>query len=261
MACREVITKKVNKFDDNPENFHTWKTSFKTMLKDISITPQEELSLLTEYTSKESKKLVQKLRNAFIHNPAKGVKEVWLKLGERVGSDVVLTKPYLDKIGSFPKVGHRENKKLQEFGDLLLSLPCAKDDGQLKRLKILDEPIFLRPIIAKLPNDIQNRWQRCAFKHKTDKHIDYPPFAEFSKFVQDLSFQRNDPNLVIERVANDDLLPPRSRLLAKPTKPKYKRAIATTTVITAMTSTIPTNAFYMESLIKSRHAEPSVPSR
>ena len=143
MARREILTKRVEKFDDDPQNFHTWKTSFKTMLKDISITPQEELSLLTEYTSKESKKLVQKLCNAYIQNPAKGVVEVWIELGERFGSDVVLTKAYLDKIGSFPKVGYRDNKKLQELGDLLLSLQCAKDDGQLKGLRILDEPIFL----------------------------------------------------------------------------------------------------------------------
>ena len=221
MARREVITKKVEKFNDNPEDCHTWKTSFKTMLKNITITPQEELSLLTEYTSKESRKLVQQLRNAYIQNPVKGVQEVWIKLGERFGSDVVLTKAYLDKIGSFPKVGYRENKKLQEFGDLLLSLQCAKDDSQLKGLKILDEPIFLRPIIAKLPNDIQNRWQRHAFRYKTDKRTDYPPFSEFSKFVQDLSLERNDPNLVIERPTNDDTLPPRS----KPPRQIYRTEI------------------------------------
>ena len=28
MARREVITKKVQKFDDEPENFHTWEISF-----------------------------------------------------------------------------------------------------------------------------------------------------------------------------------------------------------------------------------------
>jgi hypothetical protein len=209
MARREVLTKRVEKFDDDPQNFHTWKTSFKTMLKDISITPQEELSLvLTEYTSKESRKLVQKLRNAYIQNPAKGVVKIWIKLGERFGSDVVLTKAYLDKIGSFPKVGFRDNKKLQELGDLLLSLQCAKDDGQLNGLGILDEPIFLRPIIEKLSNDIQSRWQRHAFRYKREKHTDYPPFSEFSKFVQDVSLERNDPNLVIERPTNDDSPPP-----------------------------------------------------
>jgi hypothetical protein len=181
------------------------------MLKDIDITPQEELSLLTEYTSKESRKLVQKLRNAYIQNPAKGVEEIWRKLGERFGSDVVLTKAYLDKIGAFPKVGYRDNKKLQELGDLLLSLQCAKDDGQLKGLRILDEPIFLRPIIAKLPNDVQGRWQRHAFRYRNEKHTDYPQFSEFSKFVQDVSLERNDPNLLIERPTNEDAPPSRSR--------------------------------------------------
>ena len=116
MARREVITKKVQKFDDEPENFHTWETSFKTMLKDIAISPEEELSLLSEYTSKESRKLVQKLRNACIQNPAKGVEEVWTKLRERSGCDVVLTKAYLDKIGSSPKVGYKDNKNSSNLG-------------------------------------------------------------------------------------------------------------------------------------------------
>ena len=211
MARREVITKKVQKFDDEPENFHTWEISFKTMLKDIAISPEEELSLLSEYTSKESRKLVQKLRNAYIQNPAKGVKEVWTKLRERFGSDVVLTKAYLDKIGSFPKVGHKDNKKLQEFGDLLLTLQCAKDDGQLKGLRILDEPLFQKPILAKLPNDIQNCWQRHAFRYKMDKCTDYPPFTEFSKFVQDVSKERNDPNLLIEQSSGNDHPPSYSK--------------------------------------------------
>ncbi|CAB3998501.1 Hypothetical predicted protein, partial [Paramuricea clavata] len=140
-------------------------------------------------------------------NPAKGVVEVWNKLGERFGSDVVLTKAYLDKIRGFPKVGYWDNKKLQELGDLLLSLQCAKDDGQLKGLRILDEPIFLRPITEKLPNDIQSRWQRhTTLRCKREKHTDYPPFSEFSKFVQDISLERNDPNLVIEHPTNDDPL-------------------------------------------------------
>ena len=58
MTRREIVSAKVEKFDDHPENFQTWKVSFKTMLNDIRISPLKELSLLTEYTSGKSKKLV-----------------------------------------------------------------------------------------------------------------------------------------------------------------------------------------------------------
>ncbi|CAB4036673.1 Hypothetical predicted protein [Paramuricea clavata] len=98
MAGRELIDNKIEKFDKNPEYFHTWKLSFKNMTRNINITPSEELSLIIEYTTNESKKLVQKLRNAYIENPEKGVAEVWTKLGERYWSNVVLTKAYVDKL-------------------------------------------------------------------------------------------------------------------------------------------------------------------
>ena len=69
MACREVIANKVEKFDNAPQNFRTWKVSFKNMIKDVSVNSSEELSLMLEYTTGESKKLVQRLRNAYIENP------------------------------------------------------------------------------------------------------------------------------------------------------------------------------------------------
>jgi hypothetical protein len=112
---------------------------------------------------------------------------------------MVLTKAHLDKLTNFPKIGYRDNRKLQEFRELLLWLQCTRDDGQLAGLRIVDESIFMRPVLLKIPTDIQNRCQRYAFGYKRDinHHIDYPPFSLFSKFVQDVALERNNPNLVI----------------------------------------------------------------
>ena len=198
MARRELIANKIEKFDDQPGNYYIWKESFQNMIRHVHITPSEELSLITEHTTKNSKKLVQQLRSAYIKNPAKGVKEVWKRLDERFGSSIVVTKAHLDKLTQFPKIGYRDAKKLQELGDLLLELECAKNDGSLPGLRILDEAMYLKPIITKLPGDIQGRWQRHAFRYKTDHGVEYPPFEEFSKFMQNLALERNDPNLKLE---------------------------------------------------------------
>ena len=61
MARRELIANKIEKFDDNPVNYHTWKASFKNMIRNVGITPSEEFSLLVEYTTLTSKSLVQRL--------------------------------------------------------------------------------------------------------------------------------------------------------------------------------------------------------
>lgn len=121
------------------------------MIKGVNLSPSEQLSLIIEYTTNESKSLVQGLRNAYIKNPEEGLIEVWRKLGERFGSNAVVTQVHLDKVNSFPRIGSRENKRLQEFGDLLLEMQCAKNDRGLKGLKILDEPAYLRPVVTKLP--------------------------------------------------------------------------------------------------------------
>ena len=61
----------------------------------------------------------------------------------------------------------KDNKGLQELGDLLLELQCAKEDGGLAGLKLLDEPAFLKPVLVKLPEELQGRWQRHAYCFKS----------------------------------------------------------------------------------------------
>lgn len=74
MARRELISNKIEKFDDRPENYHAWKGSLENMMKRVNLRPSEQLSLIIEYTTNESKRLVQRLRKAFIENPGEGLK-------------------------------------------------------------------------------------------------------------------------------------------------------------------------------------------
>ena len=136
-ARRELISNKTEKFNDRPENYPTWRGSFKNMIAVVKISPSEQLSLIIEYTTKESKRLAQRLRNAYIDNPGEGLKEVWYKLGERFGSNSVVTQVHLQKIYSFSKRGKQNNKQPQEFGGLLLELQCPQNDGRLKGLQML----------------------------------------------------------------------------------------------------------------------------
>ena len=198
MARRELIANKIEKFDDRPENLNTWKAAFKNMTNDVNITASEELALMLEYTTGESKRLVQWLRNAYVENPTAGVGESWKKLGERFGSTAVITNVHLNKLTMFPVLASKDNKGLQELGDLLLELRCAKEEGGLAGLKILDEPAFLKPVLVKLPEELPGRWQRHAYRFKSQYGVDYPPFREFASFIQEIAQERNDPFLPME---------------------------------------------------------------
>lgn len=180
------------------------------MTRDVNITPSEELALMIEYTTGDSNKLVQRLRNAYIVDPAEGLAESWKKLGERFGSDAVITQVHLDKLTKFPKLGAKDNKGLQDLGDLLLELQRAKPDGGLACLKILDEPVFLKPLLVKLPEDLQGRWQRHAYRFKSQHSVDYPPFSDFASFIQETARERNDPYLSIEVPEKKNSYPARS---------------------------------------------------
>ena len=59
MARRELIANIIEKFDNRPENLNTWKAVFKIMTNDVNITASEELALMFEDTTGESKRLVQ----------------------------------------------------------------------------------------------------------------------------------------------------------------------------------------------------------
>jgi len=227
MARRELIANKIEKFDNRPENYNTWKAAFRNMTKDVNVTASEQLALMIEYTTGESKKLVQRLGNAYIENPDVGVRESWKKLGERFGSTAVITNVHLNKLTMFPGLAAKDNKGLQEFGDLLLELQCAKEDGSLTGLKILDEPAYLKPLLIKLPEELQGRWQRHAYRFKSQHGVDYPPFREFASFIQEIAKERNDPYLSIESQEMKDLhlaKPPVRSPVKPPTKPPIKPA-------------------------------------
>ncbi len=62
MARRELITNKLQKFDNDPQNYRTWREFFKTMIRGITLTPSEELNLIIEHTTDERQKLAQPIR-------------------------------------------------------------------------------------------------------------------------------------------------------------------------------------------------------
>ena len=54
------------------ENYHIWRAAFKNMTKDVNIMAllaETRLALMIEYTTGDPKRLVERLRNAFIENP------------------------------------------------------------------------------------------------------------------------------------------------------------------------------------------------
>lgn len=110
----------------------------------------------------------------------------------------------------FPRSNPRTIKAYTGTWRFAASLECAKNDAGLSGLKVL------KPLLVKLPDDLQGRWQRQAYRYKVQKAADYPPIYEFAKFIQEVSQERNNPYLAIENLDRRNLRP--SRFHFKPPK-------------------------------------------
>ena len=193
MARRELIANKIEKFDDRLENFNTWKVAFKNMTNDVNITASEELALMLEYTTGKSKiaTATQFLRR---ESDCGGT-----RILEKAGRTFWLDRSYYqcasEQTHNVPCVGIQGQQRSARIGGLTVRVAVCKRRWWSS---ILDEPAFLKPVLAKLPEELQGRWQRHAYHFKSQHGVDYPPFREFASFIQEIAQEWNDPFLSME---------------------------------------------------------------
>ncbi|XP_028996228.1 uncharacterized protein LOC114849211 isoform X1 [Betta splendens] len=127
---------------------------------------------------------------------------VWQRLEECYGSPEVIEDALLRKLEEFPRLTFKDNVKLRELSDVLLELECAKQDGALPGLTFLDTARGVRPIVEKLPFNLQERWTAVGTQYKETHHVPFPPFSVFTHFVQQQAKMKNDPSFIIASSSN-----------------------------------------------------------
>ncbi len=65
MSRREVIANKIQKFDDNPKNFCSWRETFKNMIRGISITPLSKCRAFLAKPLEEKTRILRQNRVCF----------------------------------------------------------------------------------------------------------------------------------------------------------------------------------------------------
>nr|XP_055053880.1 uncharacterized protein LOC129439016 [Misgurnus anguillicaudatus] len=191
---KEIVSSSLLKFDDHPENYWSWKASFKSATKDLNLSAQEELDLMTKWLGPESSVQAKRIRSVNILHPETGLCMLWQRLEESYGAPEVVEHALLKKLEDFPRLGNKDSHKLRELGDILLELECAKTEGYLSGLAYLDTARGLKPIVEKLPYSLQEKWVTEGFKYKEQYKVPFPPFIIFSRFVRQQAKIRNDPS-------------------------------------------------------------------
>ena len=83
---RDLLLNRLVNFDDNAENYLSWKLSFKNVMMELGVSATEELDLLIKYSGKGSSKSALSIKNSNPHDPARGLSLLWSRLDERFGS-------------------------------------------------------------------------------------------------------------------------------------------------------------------------------
>ena len=70
---------------------HPCKSAFKAMVRDVDVSPDQEINYLYKYTSGEPGRLVDNFEKRQHRDPSKLLKNVWTELEGRFGSMAAVT--------------------------------------------------------------------------------------------------------------------------------------------------------------------------
>ena len=209
LARRDLLTAGLTKFNDKPENYWAWKSTFSNAVEDLDLKASEELDLLIKWLGPESSEHARRIRSVYVRHPAEALSMVWERLEECYGSAEAMETALFNKLEHFPKVTNRDPQRLRELGDLLLELEAAKEEGYLTALTYLDTARGINPILEKLPISLQEKWMVHGTRYKQQYHVSFPPFAVFSSFIREEARMRNDPSFIASTSSSTTSMPPK----------------------------------------------------
>ena len=200
---KDLLLSRLTAFSDRPEVYAVWKNSFRGIMLELNCSPTEELDLLVKWLGTESKKYASSIRASNANQPARGLKRLWERLDERYGCPEMIEDALKSKLASFPKLTVKDCKKLYELADILSEIESAKEDSTYAPLlSYYDTSSGIRPIIQKLPHQLQEKWTTRAVRYKDKHKVSFPPFSEFAEFIREMSRVKNDPGFMYENTVS-----------------------------------------------------------
>lgn len=198
LARSQLVSSGLTKFDDRPENYLSWKSSFLNTIDDLQLKAGEEIDLLIKWLGPESSEHALRIKSVNVKNPSAGLDLIWERLEEIYGSPEAIEGALFTKLEKFPKIGPKEHQKLRDLGDLLSEIESAKQEGYLPGLSYLDTARGVHPIIEKLPYALQEKWMMEGSRYKQEHRVAFPPFSFLLEFVYKQAKARNDPSFNLQ---------------------------------------------------------------
>ncbi|XP_069114175.1 uncharacterized protein [Argopecten irradians] len=197
---KDLLLSRLTNFDDRAESYPAWKSSFESIMKDLGVTPRDEMDLLEKWSGPESKRHVMSIKASNIAFPERGLRRIWERLDERYGAPEMIEASLRQRLASFPRLTAKDTKKLFELSDLASEIESLKEDDKFKSLLgYFDSSAGVSPIVSKLPHNLQERWTNAAVKFTRSNRVTFPPFSFFTEFLRDLSKVKNNPSFLYDQ--------------------------------------------------------------
>lgn len=113
MARWELVTSGMIKFDDRPDKYWGWKSTFTNAIHGLRLTCNDELDLLAKWLGPWSSEQVMGIRAVHVSDPEADLKTTWSHLEECYGSPETIEKALLDKLERFPGIANEDPLKLR----------------------------------------------------------------------------------------------------------------------------------------------------
>lgn len=95
LARRDLVSTSLYRFDDKPENYLAWQSSFSNATTGLGLTSTEMLDLLIKWLGPESVKHIKRIRSVHVGNPDVALKKAWDRLQECYAAPEVMEKSLL----------------------------------------------------------------------------------------------------------------------------------------------------------------------
>ncbi|XP_071133064.1 uncharacterized protein [Mytilus edulis] len=197
MARKDIVLSRLIKYNDSPFQFLSWKETFKDVMKELSVTPSEELDLLIKWLGPDSARQAESIKAASASDHVGGLHKIWDRLDVRYGSPELIEQCLKTKLANFPKLSNtaKDYERLYELYDILCEIQFVKNNPQYSQvLAYYDSSTGVNQIVNCLPHNLQEKWSTEAIKYKKRHNMLYPPFSFFVYFTYDMAKWRTDPS-------------------------------------------------------------------
>lgn len=104
LARRDLVSTSLYQFDDKPENYMAWQSSFFNATAGLGLTHTEMLDLLIKWLGPESVKHIKRIRSVHVTNPDVALRKAWERLKQCYAAPEVVEKSLFKRLDEFPKI-------------------------------------------------------------------------------------------------------------------------------------------------------------